>query len=53
MSYLNEIEVKLTEVPEMNVLSIRKQMNVKETGTLLAELFSRVNTGNFTPPVRQ
>ncbi|MEI5991301.1 hypothetical protein A5881_002835 [Enterococcus termitis] len=49
MSYLNEIEVKLTEVPEMNLLYLRKQMNVNEYGKYLGELFGRLTTEKFTP----
>jgi len=49
MSYLNTIEVKLTEVPEMNLLYLRKQMNVNEYGHYIGELFGRLTAEKFTP----
>lgn len=49
MSYLNEIEVKLNEVPEMNLLFIRKQMNVQDYGKYAGELFAKVGAENLTP----
>jgi len=49
MSYLNQIEVKLTETPEMNILSIRKQMNVNDYGKYLAQLFRKISTEKLTP----
>ncbi|EOI04892.1 hypothetical protein UAY_00663 [Enterococcus moraviensis ATCC BAA-383] len=49
MSYLNSIEVKLTEVPEMNILYLRKQMNVNEYGKYIGELFGRLTAEKFTP----
>lgn len=49
MSYLNSIEVKLTEVPEMNILYLRKQMNVQEYGKYIGELFGRLTAEQFTP----
>ncbi|GGC98766.1 MerR family transcriptional regulator [Enterococcus wangshanyuanii] len=49
MDYLNKIEVKLTEVPEKNIFSIRKRMNVNEYGKHLAELFEKLSTEKLTP----
>ncbi|MCA5012470.1 MULTISPECIES: MerR family transcriptional regulator [unclassified Enterococcus] len=49
MTYLQKIEVKLTEVPERNIRSIRKTMNVNEYGQCLAELFEKITIEKLTP----
>jgi len=48
MSYLNEIQVKLVETEAMNILSIRKKMNVKDYGKYINELFGKVTRENLT-----
>lgn len=49
MSYLKEIEVQLTEVSEMNILYLRKNMNVKDYGKNLGELFGYLTAEKLTP----
>lgn len=54
MDYLDNIEVKVVDVPEMNILSVRDMMSIKDYDIYVKKLFGRVETEKLTltgPPL--
>lgn len=49
MSYLDNIEVKLTETKPMNILYIREKINIKEYENYIRNLQKRVTEEKLTP----
>lgn len=49
MAYLDEIEIKLTETQQKNILSIRQKINMEDYGKYLGKLFETVAKEKLTP----